>query len=78
MADADSSRPRAGVRGFFTGAAKLGVGLFVAALALAAAGGAAYWAKLEYDRREAAPYEEPKRWTSDLTTSIGTKVVVRT
>ncbi|HPB21078.1 MAG TPA: hypothetical protein PLL48_02040 [Novosphingobium sp.] len=78
MSDLQASHPQAGVRGFFAGAAKLGLGLFLASLALAAALGATYWSKMLYDEREAAPYAVPRSWSEDLSASIGMKLEART
>ena len=66
MSDLQASRPQAGIRGLFAGAAKLALGLFLASVALAATLGATYWAKRLYDEREAAPYAVPRMWSDDL------------
>lgn len=72
---APAARP---MRNFLMGAAKVAIGIFAAVLGLAAAAGAAYWAKLELERREAEPYTKVVEWKDDLIVSIGMQAVVRT
>lgn len=63
---------------FFIGAAKIAVAIFVAGIGLLLAVALYGWATAKIEEREAKPFEEPKTWFQDMSSTIGMNVETNT
>jgi len=63
---------------FFRGVLKIGVAIVGSIVVLSLIGGVIAWGVAAYNRHEAKPYQEVKRWESDLTDPLTLKMAGKT